>query len=52
MGSIQNELNDFLQKPTGNHISANEISSLAELSLYTCRIKSACLALKACSLSG
>jgi hypothetical protein len=24
VGSIQNELNDFLQKPTGNHVSANE----------------------------
>jgi len=24
VGSIQNELNDFLYKPTGNHVSANE----------------------------
>jgi len=24
VGSIQNELNDFLKKPTGNHVSANE----------------------------
>jgi len=24
VGTIQNELNDFLQKPTGNHVSANE----------------------------
>ena len=24
VGSIQNELNDFLYKPMGNHISANE----------------------------
>jgi len=24
VGSIQNELKDFLQKPTGNHVSANE----------------------------
>jgi len=24
VGSIQNELNDFLLKPTGNHVSANE----------------------------
>jgi len=24
VGSIQNELNDFLWKPTGNHVSANE----------------------------
>jgi len=43
--SIQNELNDFLQKPTGNYVSANkdfgqrmwfrnELSSLAEVSLY------------------
>jgi len=23
VGSIQNELNDFLEKPTGNHILAN-----------------------------
>ena len=27
VGSIQNELNDFLQKPTGNHVSANECDS-------------------------
>ena len=27
VGSIQNELNDFLQKPTGNHVSANEFDS-------------------------
>ena len=27
MGSIQNELNDFLQKLTGNHVSANECDS-------------------------
>ena len=27
MGSIQNELNDFLQKTTGNHVSANEYVS-------------------------
>jgi len=24
VGSTQNELNDFLQKPTGNNVSANE----------------------------
>jgi len=41
---MQNELNDFLWKPTGNHVSANEdfgermrirneLSSLAEVSL-------------------
>jgi len=24
VGSIQNELNNFLYKPTGNHVSANE----------------------------
>jgi len=24
VGSIQNELNDFLKKPTGNHVSGNE----------------------------
>jgi uncharacterized membrane protein len=24
VGSIQNELNDFLQKPMGNHVSPNE----------------------------
>jgi hypothetical protein len=24
VGSIQNELNDFLQKTMGNHVSANE----------------------------
>jgi len=24
VGSIQNELNDFLEKPTGNHVSAKE----------------------------
>jgi len=24
VGSIQNELNNFLLKPTGNHVSANE----------------------------
>jgi len=44
VGSIQNELNDFLYKPTGNHVPANEdfgqrmwfrnkLSSLAEVSL-------------------
>ena len=27
MGNIQNELNDFLYKPTGNHVSANECDS-------------------------
>jgi len=27
VGSIQNELNDFLQKPTGNNVSANECDS-------------------------
>jgi len=24
VGSIQNKLNDFLYKPTGNHVLANE----------------------------
>ena len=27
MGSIQNELNDFLYKPAGNHVLANECDS-------------------------
>ena len=27
VGSIQNELNDFIYKPTGNHVSANEYDS-------------------------
>jgi len=27
VGSIQNELNDFLYKPMGNHVSANECGS-------------------------
>jgi len=27
VGSIQNELDDFLSKPMGNHVSANECDS-------------------------
>ena len=27
VGSIQNKLNDFLEKPTGNHVSANKYDS-------------------------
>jgi hypothetical protein len=27
MSNIQNELNDFLWKPTGNYVSANECDS-------------------------
>ena len=34
MGSIQNELNDFLLKPTGNHVSANECDSGTNYLLY------------------
>jgi len=35
MGSIQNELNGFLYKPTANHVSANEDPSTTQTNTWS-----------------